>query len=357
VNNVAILVADSAATQLALTVAMAEGAADAAEWNRFVASHPDATGYHEWGWRDVFARAFGHESVYLVARDRGRIAGILPLVFIDSALFGRTLTSLPFLNYGGVVAESPEVADALIARAAGAARDRRCAHVELRHIERQVPRLPCKEHKVTMKLQLEPGMWDRLDRKVRNQIRKAQKSELTSEVGGAELLDDFYAVFARNMRDLGTPVYGRDLFVEVLRAFPERARLHIVRLQGAAVAAGLTYATRGTVEVPWASSVRTYNSLCPNHLLYWSVIEQALLDGAHTLDFGRSTPHEGTYKFKEQWGAEPVPLHWEYELLDGAAMPNASPTNPKFQLAIRLWKKLPLSIANRLGPSIVRSIP
>ncbi len=222
---------------IAVTIAIER---DAAEWDRFVEARRGASGYHLWAWRGVFSKAFGHESVYLVARNGERIAGVLPLVFINSRLFGRSLTSLPFLNYGGVVAESAEAADALLARAAEVARERRCGHVELRHVARQFPQLPCKQHKVTMRLQIEPGMWERLDRKVRNQIRKAQKSGLTSEVGGAGLLDEFYRVFARNMRDLGTPVYGRSLFREVLRAFPDRTRIHVVRLNGVPVAAGLT---------------------------------------------------------------------------------------------------------------------
>jgi FemAB-related protein (PEP-CTERM system-associated) len=353
----AVELADQPAAQGRATPVSIAGENDAADWDRFVTAHPGAAGYHEWAWRGVFARAFGHESIYLVARDGARIVGVLPLVFIYSLIFGRSMTSLPFPNYGGVIADSLETAQALSSAAASLARERRCSHVELRHVQRQFPQLPCKQHKVTMKLRLEPGIWDRLDRKVRNQIRKAQKSALTTEVGGVELLDEFYAVFARNMRDLGTPVYDRRLFEEVLRAFPERARIHVVRLNGVAVASGIAYRTRATVEVPWASSIREHNHLCPNHLLYWSVIDRAIVEGMRELDFGRSTPNEGTYKFKEQWGAEPVALHWEYQLLKGGALPNASPTNPKFELAIRLWKKLPLSIATRVGPSIVRAIP
>jgi FemAB-related protein (PEP-CTERM system-associated) len=337
------------------TIAIATEA-QAVEWDRFVVAHSAASGYHMWGWRDVFHNAFGHESIYLSARDGGEIVGILPLVHIDSRLFGRSLTSLPFLNYGGVVADCDEVAEALVASAGEVARQRRCPHVELRHVDRRIARLPVKQHKVAMILRLVPAVWDSLDRKVRNQVRKAQKSGLTVDVGGLDLVDDFYAVFTRNMRDLGTPVYGRQLFEEVLRTFPERTALHVVRLEGRPVAAGLTYRTNGTVEVPWASSVRDYNSLCPNHLLYWSVIERALEQGCDTLDFGRSTPGEGTFKFKEQWGAQPVALHWEYELLDGAAVPNVSPSNPKYRLMIEAWKRLPVPVATILGPRIVRCI-
>lgn len=330
---------------------------DAGAWDEFVEASPAATGYHVWAWQHVFARAFGHESVYLVARADGRIAGVLPLVHIRSFLFGRSLTSLPFLNYGGIVTDSPDAATALADAAIAIGRARKCDHIELRHVTRRFPALPCKQHKVAMTLGLRRGMWEHLDRKVRNQIRKAQKSGLTGEHGGPELLSAFYDVFARNMRDLGTPVYTRRLFVEVLRTFPSQTRIHVVRSSGAAVAAGITFESRGRVEVPWASSIRDYNALCPNHLLYWGVIERAVENGASTLDFGRSTPHEGTYRFKEQWGAQPVSLHWEYPSIKGDRLPDASPSNPKFQLAVRMWKKLPLSIATRVGPSIVRAIP
>jgi FemAB-related protein (PEP-CTERM system-associated) len=188
-------------------------------------------------------------------------------------------------------------------------------------------------------------------------VRKAQKSGLTYQDGGLELLDGFYAVFARNMRDLGTPVYSRNFFAQILKAFPDRTRVHLVSQGSTPAAAGLTFQTRSTVEIPWASSVRDFNALCANPLLYWSMLEGAAGRGCATFDFGRSTPNEGTYKFKAQWGAEPVPLSWEYSLLAGGELPNTSPTNPKFELAVSMWKKLPLQVANRLGPMIVRAIP
>jgi FemAB-related protein (PEP-CTERM system-associated) len=332
-------------------------ASDGGAWEAYVDARGDAAGYHSWRWRQVFADAFGHEPVYVIAREGGLITGVLPMVQIKSMLFGRTLTSLPFLNYGGVIADGPEIAKALIEAAQHEAVARRCSHVELRHVEAQFPELPCKQHKVSMRLKTAPGMWEALDRKVRNQIRKAEKSGLVVERGGAELVGDFYDVFARNMRDLGTPVYSRRLFDEVMRVFPDRAQIHVVRLNGLAIAGGLTYRTSQMVQLPWASSLRSYNTLCPNVLLYWDAIQFANESGAGVFDMGRSTPNEGTFKFKAQWGAEPVPLHWEYQLIEQAELPNVSPANPKYQFAIALWQKLPLAVTLRVGPMIVRAIP
>ena len=344
---------DSGAT----TIALAQES-DRAAWDAYVASRADAVGYHEWAWRGVFARTFGHRGIYLIARDEaGGVHGVLPLIDIKSMLFGRTLTSLPFVNYGGVLADDDGVARALVDAASQQARRVGAKHVEMRHFARRFPDLPSKAHKVTMRLPLQTGLWEKLDRKVRNQVRKAEKSNLTVERGGAEKLGDFYSVFARNMRDLGTPVYARRFFEEVFRAFPDRARAIVVRLQGEPIAAGITYRTGALIEVPWASSIREHNNLCPNHLLYWHAIETAVAEGCETFDFGRSTPDEGTYKFKEQWGAAPVALHWEYCLMSGGAVPDQSPKNPKFRLAIETWKRLPLWLANAAGPRIVRGIP
>jgi FemAB-related protein (PEP-CTERM system-associated) len=330
---------------------------DRAAWEAFVQARTPANAAHAWAWRGVIARAFGHECVYLIARSDGRVSGVLPLVFIRSRLFGRSLTSMPFLNYGGVMADDERTARALVDAAGGVARERSCGHVELRHVARRFEDLPSRQHKVSMWLPLEPGLWERLDRKVRNQVRKAEKSGLTVARGGAALLDEFYAVFSRNMRDLGTPVYGRPFFAAILDAFGDAARLIVVRKGETPVAAGFTLRTGAAVEIPWASSIREYNALCPNHLLYWHALETATAEGATTFDFGRSTPGEGTYKFKEQWGAAPIALHWEYVLTGRGGVPDQGPTNPKFRLAIAAWKRLPLWAANAAGPRIVRGIP
>ncbi|MBJ6723701.1 FemAB family PEP-CTERM system-associated protein [Geomonas sp. Red875] len=334
---------------------------DPGSWDAFVSGHPLATGYHRYGWKEVIVEAFGHVPYFLSACDEvGGIQGVLPLIHMKSVLFGNFLVSVPFVNYGGLLCNSTAAAEALLAKAERLRCELGADHVELRHLGAQVPGLPTRQHKVTMLLTLADDaerQWQTFNCKLRNQIRKAQKCGLECISGGLELLDEFYAVFARNMRDLGTPVYSRDFFRRVLAAFPEETRVFVVRSGAAAVGGGIAFWFRTTVEVPWASSISSYRTMCPNDLLYWEVIRFAIDRGFRTLDFGRSTPGEGTYHFKKQWGAEPVPLNWQYLFPDGTPFPELNPKNPKFRLAVRLWKQLPLVLTNLIGPRLVRNIP
>jgi FemAB-related protein (PEP-CTERM system-associated) len=200
-------------------------------------------------------------------------------------------------------------------------------------------------------------MWTKLDRKVRNQIRKAEKSGVSVASGGAELLEEFYVVFSRNMRDLGTPVYGRSLFAAILSEFPNDARVHVARLTGRPIAAALSYAFRDSVEVPSASSLREHRALCPNHLLYWSIMLQGMADARRLFDFGRSSPDDGTYHFKAQWGAEPEQLWWEYSLQPGGRLPSEDRHSARFRSTIEAWRRLPVTVATLIGPAIARSVP
>ena len=341
------------------SVAVATSAAQG-EWDRFVRSRCDASGYHLWAWRTVFERAFGHRCHYLAARDRAGIAGVLPLVEVRSWIFGRALSSLPYVNYGGVLARTDHARAALLAEAGRLAETRSASYVVLRHRRRLFPELPARNHKVTMLLPLQPdrdAMWQALDRKVRNQIRKAEKSSLTTISGGEELLDEFYAVFARNMRDLGTPVYGRSLFASILTSFPGDAKVHLARHNGQTIAGAFSYGFGDTIEVPSASSLREHRVLCPNHLLYWSIMTDAIAEGRKVFDFGRSTPNDGTYHFKEQWGAIPEEIWWEYRLISARDVPTDDRQGSKFRHVIGVWKRLPLAAATLLGPRIARSVP
>ena len=329
------------------------------EWDRFVDICAASTAYHRWCWRDVFGRAFGHDTVYLAGRRGPHVVGVLPLVSFRSPLFGRFLVSLPFVNYGGVLADDDAARDALVDAARSEATRRGARHVELRHTARLFPEVPAREHKVAMTLPLPSSAdaaWRAFDNKVRNQVRKAQKSGLEAATGGPELLHEFYAVFAKNMRDLGTPVYARRFFAEVLRGVPD-TRVHVVRLDGRPIAAAITIGYRRTIENPWASSLREYRPLCANMLLYWTMIERAIADGYRVFDFGRSTRGETTWHFKKQWGAEESPFYWEYLVNGEAEVPDLSPGNAKFGRLIALWKRLPVPVANLVGPRVVRNIP
>ena len=211
-----------------------------------------------------------------------------------------------------------------------------------------------------MRLRLEASgdlQWQALDRKLRNQVRKAEQHRLAVEVGGAEQLPHFHEVFARNMRDLGYAGLWMKFFEEVLTTFPDSTRVFVVTLDGRAVSASIVHWHRDIIEVPWASSIRDFNSTCANVLMYWHMLRFAVERGFRTFDFGRSTPGEGTFHFKRQWGAEPEPLVWEYWTADDRPAPNLSPTNPKFALAIKAWRQLPVRVATTLGPFIVRHIP
>jgi FemAB-related protein (PEP-CTERM system-associated) len=325
----------------------------------YALAHPDASAYHDPVWLGIIGRAFARRTMLLTAHSDDRVVGVLPLVFFDSGLFGRFAVSLPFVNYGGILADAADAAGALRAAAIDATRSAGGTHLELRHTARLCPELTAREHKVSMRLQLQrttDAQWQALDRKLRNQVRKAEKSGLQACVGGPELVPEFYRVFARNMRDLGTPVYTRRWFDEVLAHIPT-ARVVLVRHQGTPAAAGIVHLHRGTMEVPWASAVRDFNPLCANVLLYWHLLSYAIEAGAHTFDFGRSTPGEGTFHFKRQWGAEPQPLVWEYWTASGRDVPSLNPDNPRFRAAINAWQRLPVAVATALGPFIVRHIP
>ncbi|MCA1651270.1 MAG: GNAT family N-acetyltransferase [Acidobacteria bacterium] len=188
-------------------------------------------------------------------------------------------------------------------------------------------------------------------------LSASRSGRITGVLPLVELLGAFYPVFAENMRDLGTPVYGRRFFEQILAHVGTDARVFVVTLERKPVAASITIGYRGKLEVPWSSSLKQYRMLNANTLLYWEMLKWAIEHRFHTFDFGRSTPNDGPYQFKAQWKAQPHPLSWEYALVNGSTMPDQSPKNPKFSLAIRLWQRLPVSVATTLGPSIVRSIP
>jgi FemAB-related protein (PEP-CTERM system-associated) len=159
------------------------------------------------------------------------------------------------------------------------------------------------------------------------------------------------------MRDLGTPVYARSFFDRILSELRERADVLIVYVNGQPTAAGLLIHHGASTEIPWASSLREFNKFGVNMLLYWECLKRAIERGAKSFDFGRSTVDSGPYHFKLQWGARPVPLYWHYWLRSGNELPKLNPDNPKYAMAIDVWRRMPLWFTNSVGPRVVRRLP
>ena len=333
---------------------------DDIRWDEYVRAHADAHRYHLSAWRRIIESSFGHRTYYLMSSDsNNRVDGILPLARVRSRLFGDFLVSLPYVNYGGACADTGAIHEELVRGAVELAKDQGVRHLELR-TETASADLQVRCSKVSMRLPLAATpdeMWQALGTKLRNKIKRAERENVHVRFGREDELDSFYHVFAINMRDLGTPVYTKRLFSSVLRELPDATWIGTVYLDNEPVAAGFLVGFRDAVEVPWASSLRAVSAMRANTLLYWHLLKFACEKGFRTFDFGRSTPGSGPYDFKRQWGATPVPLHWQYWLSAGNALPQLNPDNPRYQLAVRMWQHLPVPLTRLIGPSIVKNIP
>jgi len=336
---------------------------DGKSWQEYVHHSPQATFYHALGWRDVIKRAFGHRPWYLIARQGAEICGVLPLVEMQSALFGHFLVSLPFLNYGGILAETPEVERLLAEAAIELARRQGASHIELRQafpLSEPLDGWTLRRHKaaLTVPLAADPKPpWEALSSRLRGKVRKAEKNGATFTVAGKEDLAAFYSVYALNMRDLGTPVYARAFFEGILGCGEQCAEILLVRRAGRPAAGAIAVHQGGRIEMPWICQDYSQSGFNVNEFLYWKAIEWACEQGVARLDLGRSTIDAGTYRFKLQWNPDVQTLHWYYWTRPGVPLPQLNPDNPKYAIAARIWKKLPLGVANRLGPWIVRNIP
>jgi len=313
------------------------------------------------GWLVVLAKGLKHRPYCVEAYLGDQLVGLLPLCYVRSLLFGRFLVSLPYLNTGGVLADNEEIAIALIDRAVELADRLKVRHLELRH-EKPVAHPALTQTlttKVHMRLALPSAsdrLWTDFNPKVRNQIRKGEKAGLTVHWGSRELLGEFYTVFARNMRDLGTPVFGRKLFDSILLGFAGDAELCVVRSASQPVAAALLVHGPGTTEVPSASSLRSHNATNANMLMYWHLLQRAISRGQQVFDFGRSSRDSNTFRFKKQWGAQPEPAAWQYYVRQGNAS-DMRRESGKYDRLVRIWRRLPVPLTRWIGPTIIRGIP
>jgi len=309
-------------------------------------------------WYKSIYESFGHDIYVLKHRET-----ILPLVHLKSILFGNHLVSVPFLNYGGFNTDELDDQLLLINEARKLMNDLDAEDVEIREDRKISLNLLWKKSKITVVLELPDTsneLYKKINKKLGRKIRRAQKAEMYFQIGIQELLNDFYTVFSEKMRNLGTPVYGKYWFKNILKNFNGKAKVCCVYSKTGDPAAASIIITNGeVVEIPWAASRKKYDYYNPNTFLYWNAIKFSIDNlNAKYFDFGRCTPGSGTHFFKKQWGGKEKQLYWYYILSKNKKeFPEINPRNPKYKLPIKIWKHFPLPIANFLGPFIVKNIP
>ncbi len=327
-------------------------------WDEFARAQEGFTHFHRYDWRGLIEQVFGHDCIYLAARnDGGTLEAVLPLVRVKSVLFGHYLVSLPFLNYGGPLGTTEGIRS-IVDEAVSLARRDRVKLIELRSRIPLPVDLAVSHRKVTVLLDLEASAdatFKKFHAKLRSQVRRPQKEGVTVSFG-PDQVEPFFDVFSRHMRDLGTPTQSKRFFRAIAERFPHDAWFAVAYLGGKPVAAGCGFQFGGEFELTWASSLRDYSREAPNMLLYWALMERAIGAGLKTFNFGRCTPGSGTHRFKMQWGGREEPLWW-YGRSSRENMTTPSPHDGAFSWGPRVWRHLPTSVATALGPRIVRYIP
>jgi FemAB-related protein (PEP-CTERM system-associated) len=342
---------------------------DKSLWDAFVDNHSEgATPYCRFAWREAVEQSYGHKPQYLLAEEDQKILGIMPLFIFKIPILGSSLVSLPFCDVGGVIATNPDVKAALLAESFSMAKKQKVKSLVIRSTQNDLQEdcfddwyVTVQKEKVRMLLNLPSSsdeLWSSFKSKLRSQIRKAEKNGLTFRWGSMEDLPCFYKVFSRNMHDLGSPVHSKEWIEKIFVNYGESARMGLVFKEDQPVGCGIILFTKCTVSIPWASTLREFNRLSPNMLLYWNFLKYAADNEKKLFDFGRSTLNEGTYRFKKQWGANPGPLFW-YKVSSSAKNQQTQSKvkeSTKREKLANFWGKIPLQMANFLGPKVRKYI-
>jgi FemAB-related protein (PEP-CTERM system-associated) len=332
-------------------------------WQRFVASHPEATFFHRAEWRGVIEKAFGHRTHYLVAEQDGEVTGVLPLAQVKTRLFGHTLISLPFCVYGGPLAVDAQTGAALAAHAAGLGRSLGAAAVELRYLAEPAEGALGGEWQrraalyVTFRRSIvadDDANMKAIPRKQRAMVRKGIERGL-SAVASRDV-DLLHGIYAESVRNLGTPVFARKYFRILAEVFGSDLDVVTVADEVGPLASVMNFYWRDEVLPYYGGGTARAREAYANDFMYWSVMKRAAARGCRVFDYGRSKEGTGSYAFKKNWGFAPAPLPYFFSVAPGQSIPENNPTNPKYRLMIAAWKRLPLPVANAIGPILVRGV-
>ena len=330
----------------------------AKRWDDFVMACPDATFFHRAGWQKIVREVFRHDTYFLYAEADGLVQGVLPLGHVDSWLFGNSLVGLPFAVYGGVAAASAQVADALELEAQHIARRLGVAHLEWRNVNPRHTDWPTQDLYVTFRKEILPDVDANMlaiPRKQRAMVRKGIKNGLTSEIDSNP--NRFFALYADNVLRHGTPAMPKRYFRALLDEFGADCEvLTVVASDGHPLSSVLSFYFRDEVLPYYAGDFEPARDLAANDFKYWELMRRSCERGLKVFDYGRSKRGTGSYSFKMNWGFEPRPLHYEYCLYKRGAIPQNNPSNARYKLLIAAWRRLPIGLANWLGPFVVRNL-
>jgi len=336
----------------------AQDAASAKAWDEFVFACPQATFFHRSAWLQLIEQQFGHQAFFLYAEQDGAITGVLPLAQVKSMLFGHSLVALPFAVYGGVAASNDAAAASLETEAQAIAQRLGVEHLEFRNTAPRHTDWPKQDLYVTFRKEIFPeeeANMQAIPRKSRASVRKGIKNALVSQIDAN--VDRFFALYADNVHRHGTPAMPKRYFAALLQAFGDDAEVMTVTSpDGRPLSSVLSFYFRDEVLPYYAGDDESARDLAANDFKYWELMRRACARGLKVFDYGRSKQGTGSFAFKKNWGFEPTPLHYEYCLYKREAVPQNNPNNPKYQLMIRTWRRLPIGVANWLGPFIVRNL-
>jgi FemAB-related protein (PEP-CTERM system-associated) len=327
------------------------GSSNYEDWDNYVTQTKNATFFHQSGWKEVVERAFGHSTYYLYAEKNGKVTGILPLVHIKSLLFGNALVSNAFCVYGGIVANDESTHQELDKEACRLAKELAVDYLEMRNRVQQIPSRPQKDLYVTFRKELdseEEKNLQAIPRKQRAMVRKGIKAGLKSVID--EDIERFFAAYSESVRNLGTPVLPKKYFQILRDVFKQQCEILTVELNGQLISSVMNFYFRDEVLPYYGGGTAYARAVKGNDYMYWEVMRRAVEKQVKIFDYGRSKIGTGSYKFKRHWGFEPEPLFYEYHLVKTDSMPDINPLNPKYQLFIAAWKRLPLKVSQFVGP-------
>ncbi len=332
-------------------------AEDEARWDHFVMTHPDATFFHRSGWKTVIEQAFGHKTWFLYAEGNGELQGVLPLAEVNSLLFGHSLSALPFCVYGGVVANNNLIREQLEHAAQALAERLNVDYLEFRNVHSVHTDWPHKDLYVTFRKEIDPDVDKNLleiPRKQRAMVRKGIKHDLVGEID--QNIDRFFYAYSSSVHRLGTPVFAKKYFRLLKSTFVEDCELLTIVKDGKTISSVMSFYFRDEVLPYYGGGIDEARQFSANDFMYWELMRRSCERGYKLFDFGRSKRNSGSYSFKKNWGFEAQPLHYEYRLIKSSEVPDHNPANPKYRFFIKAWQKMPLAVANLIGPHIVKNL-